>query len=148
MHSTSWVCLDAGVRQLYLTRSFQIAKQDSPWRQAVISSLFTQKPKPSRSFLYDSQADPPEQQAALNSTVHDHLAAIFRLHGAVDMEPPLLMPVVDLQEDQKNHATFIDRCGDHVSLPNNLLVPFARMAARTGIKRIKRYHITNAYRPR
>jgi eukaryotic translation initiation factor 2-alpha kinase 4 len=64
------------------------------------------------------------------------------------MEPPLLMPVVDLQEDQKNHATFIDRCGDLVSLPNNLLVPFARMAARTGIKRIKRFHITNAYRPR
>ena len=127
---------------------FQIAKQDSPWRQAVISSLFTQTPKPSRSFLYDSQADPPEQQAALNSIVHDHLAAIFRLHGAVDMEPPLLMPVVDLQEGQKNHATFIDRCGDLVSLPNNLLVPFARMAARTGIKRIKRYHITNAYRPR
>ncbi|KAJ3566582.1 hypothetical protein NP233_g6910 [Leucocoprinus birnbaumii] len=124
-----------------------MAKQDSPWHQAVISSLFTQTPKPSRSFLYDSQADPPEQHAALNSTVQEHLAAIFRLHGAMDMEPPLLMPVVDLQEDQKNHATFIDRCGDLVSLPNNLLVPFARMAARTGIKRIKRFHITNAFRP-
>ena len=58
---------------------FQIAKQDSPWRQAVISSLFTQKPKPSRSFLYDSQVDPPEKQATLNSTVHDHLAAILSL---------------------------------------------------------------------
>ncbi len=63
------------------------------------------------------------------------------------MEPPLLMPLMD-QEDQKNHATFIDRHGDLIALPNNLLVPFARMAARTGIKRIKRYHITNAYRPR
>jgi hypothetical protein len=64
------------------------------------------------------------------------------------MEPPLLMPIVDLQEDSRNHATFIDRCGDLVNLPNNLLVPFARMAARMGIKRIKRFHITNAYRPR
>ncbi|KXN81004.1 Serine/threonine-protein kinase gcn2 [Leucoagaricus sp. SymC.cos] len=124
-----------------------MAKQDSPWHQAVISSLFTQQPKASRSFLYDSQSDLNEQHAALNSIVHEHLSAIFRLHGAVDMEPPLLMPVVDLQEDQKNHATFIDRCGDLVSLPNNLLVPFARMAARTGIKRFKRFHISNAYRP-
>ncbi|KAF9445879.1 Serine/threonine-protein kinase [Macrolepiota fuliginosa MF-IS2] len=122
-----------------------MAKQDSPYHQAVISSLFTQTPKASRSFLYDSQSDPPEH-AALNATVQEHLAAIFRLHGAVDMEPPLLMPVMD-QEDQRNHATFIDRHGDLVNLPNNLLVPFARMAARTGIKRIKRYHITNAYKP-
>jgi translation initiation factor 2-alpha kinase 4 len=63
------------------------------------------------------------------------------------MEPPLLMPVMD-QEDQKNHAMFIDRQGDVVGLPSNLILPFARMAARMGIKRIKRYHLTNAYRPR
>lgn len=63
------------------------------------------------------------------------------------MEPPLLMPMMD-QEDQKNYAMFIDRQGDVVGLPSNLLVPFARMAVRMGIKRIKRYHITNAYRPR
>lgn len=122
------------------------AKQDSPYHQAVISSLFTQQPKISRSYLYDSQSDPPEH-AALNTTVQEHLAAIFRLHGAVDMEPPLLMPMMD-QEDQKNYAMFIDRQGDVVGLPSNLLVPFARMAVRMGIKRIKRYHITNAYRPR
>lgn len=124
-----------------------LAKHDSPYHQAVISSLFTQQPKISRSFLYDSQSDPPEHATALNSTVQEHLVAIFRLHGAVDMEPPLLMPMMD-QEDQKSHATFIDRQGDVVGLPSNLILPFARMAARMGIKRIKRYHITNAYRPR
>ncbi|EKM74744.1 hypothetical protein AGABI1DRAFT_109872 [Agaricus bisporus var. burnettii JB137-S8] len=123
-----------------------MAKHDSPYHQAVISSLFTQQPKISRSFLYDSQSDPPEHATALNSTVQEHLVAIFRLHGAVDMEPPLLMPMMD-QEDQKSHATFIDRQGDVVGLPSNLILPFARMAARMGIKRIKRYHITNAYRP-
>jgi translation initiation factor 2-alpha kinase 4 len=62
------------------------------------------------------------------------------------MEPPLLMPVLDL-EKEKNQATFVDRCGDIVALPNNILVPFARLAARGNIKRIKHYHITNVYRP-
>ncbi|TFK38831.1 hypothetical protein BDQ12DRAFT_605427 [Crucibulum laeve] len=122
-----------------------MAKPDSPHHQAVLSSLFTQPPRPSRGFLYDSDADPPEH-AALNDIVHERLAAIFRLHGAVDMEPPLLMPATN-SENEKDQATFIDRHGDIITLPNNILVPFARLAARTNIRRIKRYHITNIYQP-
>jgi hypothetical protein len=83
----------------------------------------------------------------LNGIVQERLASIFRLHGAVDMEPPLLMPVMD-SEDEKHQATFIDRQGDVVTLPDNILVPFARLAARGNIKRIKRYHITDVFRPR
>lgn len=90
------------------------------------------------------EADLPEH-ATLNDIVHERLAAIFRLHGAVDMEPPLLIPVMNA-EDEKSQASFIDRHGDVVALPNNLLVPFARLAARGNIRRIKRYHITNVYR--
>ena len=63
------------------------------------------------------------------------------------MEPPLLMPIMD-PEEEKSQATFIDRHGDIVALPNNILVPFARLAARQNIRRIKRYHITNVYRPK
>ena len=92
------------------------------------------------------EADPPEY-ASLNNTVQDRLAAIFHLHGAVDMEPPLLMPVLD-PEEEENQATFIDQHGDVVTLPNNILVPFARLAARGNIKRIKRFHITNVFRPK
>ncbi|KAF8625130.1 hypothetical protein AX15_005537 [Amanita polypyramis BW_CC] len=122
-----------------------IAKPDSPHHQAVLSSLFNQPPKPSRGFLYDYEADAPEH-AALNDIVNERLSTIFRLHGAIDMEPPLLMPVTD-SEDIKNHATFIDSHGDVVMLPNNILVPFARLAARGSTKRIKRFHIANVYRP-
>lgn len=57
------------------------------------------------------------------------------------------MPVVDL-EDEKRQATFIDRQGDVVTLPDDILVPFARLAARGGIKRIKRFHIADVFRPR
>ncbi|KDQ25175.1 hypothetical protein PLEOSDRAFT_1066383 [Pleurotus ostreatus PC15] len=122
-----------------------MTKQDSPHHQAVLSALFNQPVQLSRRFIYDREADLPEH-ANLNGIVVDRLSSIFRLHGAVDIEPPLLIPVVD-PEDEKTHATFLDRHGDIVMLPNDLLTPFARLAVRTSVKRIKRYHITDIYRP-
>ncbi|KAJ7650439.1 kinase-like domain-containing protein [Roridomyces roridus] len=119
-----------------------MVKPDSPHYQAVLSSLFSQAQPPARRFLYDVECDLPEH-AALNDIVKERLAYIFRLHGAVDMEPPLLMPVV---AEDKNQASFIDRFGEVVGLPTNLLVPFARLAAKGQISRIKRYHIGNVYR--
>jgi translation initiation factor 2-alpha kinase 4 len=121
-------------------------KPDSPHYQAVLASLFSQPPRPVRGFLYDLEAELPGH-ASLNSIVQERLTAIFRLHGAVDMEPPLLMPIMHA-EDEQIQATFLDRHGDIVTLPNNALLPFARLAARGNIKRIKRYHITNVYRPK
>jgi translation initiation factor 2-alpha kinase 4 len=65
------------------------------------------------------------------------------------METPLLMPVLD-PEEEKSHgdSSYFDRHGDVVTLPNNILVPFARLAARGNIKRIKRFHIANVFRPK
>lgn len=102
--------------------------------------------KLSRGFLYDSSAELPEH-ATLNGKVVDVLVEIFRLHGAVSMEPPLLMPVID-PEDERNRAVFLDRHGEVVSLANNALLPFARLAAREETRRIKRFHIGDIYRPK
>ncbi|KAJ7220218.1 kinase-like domain-containing protein [Mycena pura] len=121
-----------------------MVKPDSPHYQAVLSSLFSQSQPPARRFLYDVEVDLPEH-AALNDIVNERLSYIFRLHGAVDMEPPLFMPVVKPAEG-KNKAAFIDRYGEIVALPSNLLLPFARLAAKGNISRIKRYHIANVYR--
>ncbi|KAJ7668466.1 kinase-like domain-containing protein [Mycena polygramma] len=120
-----------------------MVKPDSPHFQAVLSSLFSQPQPPARRFLYDTESDLPEH-AALNDIVQERLSYIFRLHGAVDMEPPLLMPVANPEE--KNQAIYMDRYGEIVMMPPNLLVPFARLAAKGNISRIKRYHIANVYR--
>ncbi|KIK54868.1 hypothetical protein GYMLUDRAFT_206162 [Collybiopsis luxurians FD-317 M1] len=121
-----------------------MAKPDSPHLQTVLSALFNNAPKPVRGFLYDQEAELPEY-ASLNGVVQERLAGIFRLHGAVDMEPPLLTPI--LSNDDKTQATFVDRHGEVVALPNNLIVPFARLAAREKVQRIKRYHLSSIYRP-
>ncbi|KAI0954220.1 hypothetical protein AcV7_007513 [Taiwanofungus camphoratus] len=122
-----------------------MSKPDSPHLQAVLSTLFNQSSKPARRVLYDLTAGLPEH-AALNGIVIDRLVEIFRIHGAVDMEPPLLMPTTNPDED-RNRALFLDRHGEVVTLPNNALVPFARLAARDDIRRIKRYHIGDTYHP-
>lgn len=95
-------------------------------------------------MLYDNEEIP--EHTSLNYIVQDRLSQIFRLHGAVDMQPPLLLPVMN-PDDDHSRATFLDRNGDVVSLPNNPITPYARMAARVNIHRIKRYHISDVYRP-
>ncbi|KAF9527861.1 other/PEK/GCN2 protein kinase [Crepidotus variabilis] len=122
-----------------------MAKPESQHHQTVLATLFKQPPRPSRAFIYDVDAEQPDY-AVLNDIVKDRLSKIFHLHGAVDSEPPLLTPIMDVEEE-KSQATFIDPHGDIVALPNNILVPFARLAARGETKRIKRYHITNVFRP-
>lgn len=112
----------------------------------MLSSLFNQPLNPLRGYLYDADAEVPEY-ASLNPIVHDRIAALFRLHGAVDMEPSLLMPFVD-DDPEQTQATFLDRHGEIVALPNNALVPFARLAARINAQRIKRYHMIDIYKPK
>jgi translation initiation factor 2-alpha kinase 4 len=50
-----------------------------------------------------------------------------------------------MQKDDANSAFFLDRHGDLVFLPKNGLEAFARLAALTKLKRIKRFHIGNVY---
>ncbi|KAF8124132.1 kinase-like domain-containing protein [Boletus edulis] len=125
-----------------------ISAPESTHYQTLLSVLFKRpasQASQTRNLLYDLEADIPEH-ANLNTIVEDKLRSIFRLHGAVDMEPPLLAPLANPEENE-SWATFIDRHGDVVFLPNQALIPFAKLAARNGVKRIKRFHIMNTYRP-
>jgi translation initiation factor 2-alpha kinase 4 len=111
-----------------------------------MNALFEQRATGVRAVLYDNDVDHAEYMS-LNGIVRDTLASMLRLHGAIEMEPPLLMPLID-GEDEANRAVFLDRQGEIVALPNNALFPFARMAARTQLQRIKRFYIGEIYRPK
>lgn len=133
------------MRGYLATAEATIAKPDSAHFQTVLSSLFSQPVKPisSKVLLYDHASDAPEH-SALNGVVQQKLAEVFHLHGAVDMEPLLLMPRLNADEGEK--PVLLDRHGNLVTLPDNGLVPFARLAARREVSRIKRYHIGDVYR--
>jgi translation initiation factor 2-alpha kinase 4 len=94
--------------------------------------------------LYDEE-DRPEH-VALDGVVENRLIECFQLHGAVSMDPLLLMPAKQRDINDSKTATFLDRQGELVALPKHLIHSFARLAARLGIERIKRFHIGNIYR--
>jgi len=108
--------------------------------------LFERRAAGVGALLYDNDVGHAEYMS-LNGIVRDTLASMFRLHGAIEMEPPLLMPLTE-GEDDANRVLLLDGHGEVVTLPNNALLPFARMAAKTQMQRIKRFHIGDIYRPK
>lgn len=109
-----------------------------------MAALFNTPVNQVRDVLYDEEERP--EHAALDVVVEDRLINCFQMRGAVSMDPLLLMPAKKRDVEDKKTAIFLDRQGELVTLPKHLIQSFARLAARTGIERIKRFHIGNIYR--
>lgn len=106
----------------------------------LLDALFTQPLDPARVFSYDAATSSREFTPFI-PIVREQIANIFKMHGAIEDVPPLFMPLMDSEKGEKNAApVFIDRQGDLVMLPKNVLVPLARSAALGGLQRIKRYY--------
>ncbi|GKY90546.1 hypothetical protein MPSEU_000028300 [Mayamaea pseudoterrestris] len=78
------------------------------------------------------------------------LKAIFSIHGAVRLRPPLLRPKKPGEENNLasgGPAEFISQRGFCVILPEDLTAPFARAVGRggTATSRLKRYDIGRCY---
>lgn len=112
----------------------------------ILNSFFKQSPS-ATALGYDRELNVPPY-APLLPIIQDHLSEIFRLHGAVDSPLPLLLPRVDREDYGPNTVVLLDRQGDLVTLPRNALLPMARRAAQSYIRRIKRYHIGDVYTAR
>ena len=127
-------------------RSGMIAHRDSSHRDAVLDTLFNRTTKPSKALLFYSGMDSPEY-IPMFEMVQEKLTAIFRLHGAINSEPPILTPVLNPSESPED-ILLLDKRGQVVSLASDGLEPFAREAKRKNYDRIKRFQFFNAYRPK
>lgn len=117
---------------------------DSPHYSKLLASLFSKPVSQIRDVLYDEEERP--EHVALDGVVEDRLIDLFQLHGAVSSDPLLFMPAKSRDVEDAKTAVYLDRQGELVALPKHLIQSFARLAARMGIERIKRYHIGNIYR--
>ncbi|KAH7340654.1 kinase-like domain-containing protein [Rhizoctonia solani] len=120
-----------------------------PHYEALLAKLFDQDPIPAKAFIYNIHTEIPDH-AALYDTVRDKIVAVFHIQGAVSKEPVLLAPdhhSNDISNEERQSVMLLDRRGDLVTLPRHATTPFARLAAIEGTTRIKRYSISNAYRP-
>ncbi|CUA75102.1 eukaryotic translation initiation factor 2-alpha kinase [Rhizoctonia solani] len=122
-----------------------------PHYEALLAKLFDQDPIPAKAFIYNMHAEIPDH-AALYDTVRDKIVSVFHIQGAVSKEPILLAPnhnsnITSGSNEERQSVILLDRRGDLVTLPRHATTPFARLAAVEGTTRIKRYSISNAYRP-
>ncbi|KAI7805015.1 putative eukaryotic translation initiation factor 2-alpha kinase 4, partial [Triplophysa rosa] len=119
--------------------------------RTMVNQLFSQNISPVMDFTYDSDAHKGSfhfTSAKLQQYVYETLTRIFRRHGAVRIQTPLLLPKNRRLYDGCETASFMDHSGMLVSLPYDLRLPFARFVARNNISHLKRYSIERVFRTR
>ncbi|KAF8318404.1 kinase-like protein [Clavulina sp. PMI_390] len=122
-----------------------LANPESGRYNVLLDKLFTQPVDPVKVFSYDAAGGLREYAPSI-PVVREAIVGVFHLHGAVEDQPPLLTPLRELQAENKNAApAFLDRQGDLVALPSNVMVPLARSAALGKMERIKRFYTGNVY---
>jgi len=90
------------------------------------------------------------KEMAIRQELFRKITAVFKMHGAVTIETPVMELKETLTgkygEDSKLIYDVADQGGEILALRYDLTVPFARYMAETRTKQIKRYHIARVYR--
>ncbi|WFD17826.1 non-specific serine/threonine protein kinase [Malassezia caprae] len=122
------------------------ANPTSVHRHELINALFSRTQTDRiRDFTFDTGAQGDEDDV-LVGVVSQYLRQMFQRRGAVPVHPPLLFPPSDVYSEEKNIVKLLDKSGNVVFLPFDLTVPFARICARSGHSRFKRFDIADVYR--
>ncbi|CAM4642116.1 unnamed protein product [Leuciscus chuanchicus] len=119
--------------------------------RTMVNQLFSQNISPVMDFTYDIDIHKGNfhfSTAKLQQNVYETVTRIFRRHGAVRLQTPLLLPRNRRLYEGCETACFMDHSGMLVSLPYDLRLAFARFVARNNISNLKRYSIERVFRPR
>uniref|UniRef100_A0A3Q3NKE2 eIF-2-alpha kinase GCN2 n=1 Tax=Labrus bergylta TaxID=56723 RepID=A0A3Q3NKE2_9LABR len=119
--------------------------------RTMVGQLFAQNPSPVMDYTYDIDLHKGSfsfNGAKLQQYVHETITRIFKKHGAVRLQTPLLLPRNRKLYDSSEPACFMDHSGMLVTLPYDLRMAFARFIARNNITNLKRYSIERVFRPR
>ncbi|XP_075049500.1 eIF-2-alpha kinase GCN2 [Mixophyes fleayi] len=127
-----------------------LANIDGKAYRTMINQIFSQRISPAVDYTYDSDIF-KGSFSARSARIHHHVCEtvcrVFKRHGAVKLNTPLLMPRSKMS-DSGESACFMDHSGMLVTLPYNLRIPFARFVARNNVTNFKRYCIARVFRPR
>lgn len=78
--------------------------------------------------------------------VKSKVVSLFRKHGAIEVDTPLLSPFSKNSSVWLNPVKLMTHSGGVVVLPSDLRVPFARHIAMSGVNMIRRYSVDRVYR--
>ncbi|CAK6957149.1 eIF-2-alpha kinase GCN2 [Scomber scombrus] len=119
--------------------------------RTMVGQLFAQNTTPVMDYTYDIDIHKGSfsfSSAKLQQHVYETITRIFKKHGAVRLQTPLLLPRNRKLYESSDLACFMDHSGMLVTLPYDLRMAFARFVARSNITHLKRYSIERVFRPR
>ncbi|KAF7664989.1 hypothetical protein LDENG_00158310 [Lucifuga dentata] len=119
--------------------------------RTMVGQLFAQNTSPVMDYTYDIDLHKGSfnfSSAKLQQYVHETITRIFKKHGAVRLQTPLLLPRNRKLYEGSELACFMDHSGMLVTLPYDLRMSFARYVARNNIIHLKRYSVERVFRPR
>uniref|UniRef100_A0A672HF79 Protein kinase domain-containing protein n=1 Tax=Salarias fasciatus TaxID=181472 RepID=A0A672HF79_SALFA len=119
--------------------------------RTMVGQLFAQNNSPVMDYTYDIDLHKGSfsfSGAKLQQYVYETITRIFKKHGAVRLQTPLLLPRNRKLHDGSEPACFMDHSGMLVTLPYDLRMAFARFVARNNVTHLKRYSIERVFRPR
>ncbi|XP_076017704.1 eIF-2-alpha kinase GCN2 [Genypterus blacodes] len=119
--------------------------------RTMVGQLFAQHTTPVMDYTYDIDVHKGSfnfSSAKLQQHVYETITRIFKKHGALRLQTPLLLPRNRKLYEGSEPACFMDHSGMLVTLPYDLRMAFARYVARNNITHLKRYSIERVFRPR
>lgn len=119
--------------------------------RTMVGQLFAQNTSPVMDYTYDIDLHKGSfnfSSAKLQQYVYETITRIFKKHGAVRLQTPLLLPRNRKLYEGSELACFMDHSGMLVTLPFDLRMAFARFVARNNVTQLKRYSIERVFRPR
>uniref|UniRef100_A0AAV2JI99 non-specific serine/threonine protein kinase n=1 Tax=Knipowitschia caucasica TaxID=637954 RepID=A0AAV2JI99_KNICA len=119
--------------------------------RTMVGQLFAQNMSPVMDYTYDidlHKGSFSHTGAKWQQHVYETITRIFKKHGAVRLQTPLLLPRNRKLYEGCEPACFMDHSGMLVTLPFDLRMAFARFVARNNVTQLKRYSIERVFRPR
>ncbi|CAO3634097.1 unnamed protein product [Cunninghamella blakesleeana] len=129
-----------------------IANPNTPYYNKLMFAMFSQSSDHHKDFTYDYQSQVENQFEPFShifyDRIRDHMAKVFRRHGAIDVSVPLLIPKNDLYEPNLRKPVYMmDSHGSLNQLPFDQTVPFARYISRKkNFPELKRFTFDPVYR--
>uniref|UniRef100_A0A8C7FGM6 non-specific serine/threonine protein kinase n=1 Tax=Oncorhynchus kisutch TaxID=8019 RepID=A0A8C7FGM6_ONCKI len=119
--------------------------------RTMVNQLFSQITSPVMDYTYDIDLHKGNfhfNSARLQPYVYETITRIFKKHGAVRLQTPLLLPRNRKLHEGSEPSCLMDHSGMLVTLPYDLRIAFARFVARNNITHFKRWCIERVFRPR
>ncbi|MCJ1402394.1 hypothetical protein MMC11_005614 [Xylographa trunciseda] len=126
-----------------------ISDINSPYYTKLLDALFSSRKGEeslAKDFTYDMAVDPNlgSDDLLLQKMVKEKLTEVFRRHGAVETQRPLLLPNSRFYSTAA--ARLLDANGTLVQLPYDLTLPNARILAKQPLTVRKTYAFGDVYR--